>query len=878
MICQLSLLPVSTLSNLKSSRVLVFGRLLAVASVTVAAGVVLARQVGVLQPLELAAFDWLTRQRPDNGPDPRLLVVEITEADIRGQKRWPLSDRVLAQVLTKLVQFQPRAIGLDLYRDIPQEPGHAQLQAKLKNANIIAIANMGSGENNVVLPPAGVPPERIGFNDVLLDGDGVIRRNLLFASTNLGSGTKVLYSFSLRLAIAYLKNSGIPPKNSRTNPDLISWGKARLLPLASNSGGYAKLDAAGYQLLLNYRTRGPIARTVTLTEVLSGKLDPRLVKDKIVLVGTTAPSLKDLYATPYSVFGGANSKMPGVMIHAQMLSHLLDAVKGDRPLLWYWSERAEALWIWVWAIVGGLLVLSIRSPYQLAAAAVVAIAVLLGVGGSAFAFGGWVPVVPPVLAFVASGACVAAFKWRYNLLHDALTGLPNQTLFLQQVNRAFYRARRRPDYRFAVLFLDLDRFKVINQSLGHDLGDRLIELAAERILAFFKSLKNSPFNNQFQNYFLSAFNFLKGNFTLARLGGDEFAVLIEEIAGNSEATDAAARLLQQMVLPFNLSGQEVFVTASTGIAIASPSPQNTDIPIEKLTATSLLQNAHTAMYRAKALGRNRYEVFESSMYAQVVKRLQLETDMRLAIARQEFLLHYQPIISLSTGKLVGFEALARWQHPNRGMVSPGEFIPVAEETGLIIQLGAWAMREACRQLQHWNQQWRERAPLMVSVNLSGKQFSQGDLIEQIEATLSETGLDASCLKLEITESVVMENIDGAIDMLLQLRALNIQLGLDDFGTGYSSLSYLHRFPVNTLKVDRSFVMRLESGGDGVEIVRTVLMLAHTLGMDAVAEGVETAAQAEKLRAIGCEYGQGYFFAKPLPVEAVEALLASDPQW
>ncbi len=878
MICQLSLLPVSTLSNLKSSRLLVFARFLAVASTAVAAGVLLVRQVGVLQPLELAAFDWLARQRPDIGPDPRLLLVEITEADIRAQKRWPLSDRVLAEVLTKLVAFQPRTIGLDLYRDIPQEPGHAHLQATLKNSNIIAIANMGSGENNVVLPPAAVPPERIGFNDVLLDGDGVIRRNLLFASTNLGNGSQVLYSFSLRLAMAYLKNSDILPKNSKTNPDLISWGEAQLLPLASNSGGYSRFDASGYQLLLNYRTRGPIARTVTLTEVLNGKLNPSWVKDKIVLIGTTAPSLKDLYATPYSVLGGANSKMPGVMIHAQMLSHLLDAVKGDRPLFWYGSQRAEALWIWAWAIAGGLLVLSIRSPYQLASAAVVSLAALLGVAGSAFAFGGWVPVVPAVLAFVASGACVAAFKWRYNLLHDALTGLPNQTLFLQQVERAFDRARQHQDYCFAVFFLDLDRFKVINQSLGQDIGDRLLQLAAERILAVLKSFNPSHSKKKIIQHFFLSVNFLKGNFTLARLGGDEFAVLIEKIAGNSEATDAAARLLQQMVLPFNLSGQEVFVSASTGIAIASHSPQNHEIPLEKLTANSLLQNAHTAMYRAKALGRNRYEVFESSMYAQVVKRLQLETDMRLAIARQEFLLHYQPIISLSTGKLVGFEALARWQHPNRGMVSPGEFIPVAEETGLIIQLGAWAMREACRQLQQWNQQRREREPLMVSVNLSGKQFSQGDLIGQIEATLSETGLDASCLKLEITESVVMENIDGAIDMLLQLRALNIQLGLDDFGTGYSSLSYLHRFPVNTLKVDRSFVMRLESGGDGVEIVRTVLMLAHTLGMDAVAEGVETAAQADKLRAIGCEYGQGYFFAKPLPVEAVEALLASDPQW
>ncbi|PSB14150.1 diguanylate cyclase, partial [filamentous cyanobacterium Phorm 46] len=321
-------------------------------------------------------------------------------------------------------------------------------------------------------------------------------------------------------------------------------------------------------------------------------------------------------------------------------------------------------------------------------------------------------------------------------------------------------------------------------------------------------------------------------------------------------------------------GREVFVTASIGIAVGGePTAPSREQP------EHLLRDAHTAMYRAKALGTGRYQVFNASMHDLALERLQLETDLRMAVKRREFLLHYQPFVSLTSGKIIGFEALVRWQHPQRGLISPVKFIPVAEETGAIVPLGEWVLEEACRQLRLWEGMFDFDRPLIMSVNLSGKQFAQPDLVDRIQAILGATGLNAESLKLEITESVVMDDVESAIAVLKQMKALNVKLGIDDFGTGYSSLSYLSRFPTDTLKVDKSFVGLMELGeGENVAIVRTIVALAHALGMDVIAEGVETAAQLARLRAIGCEYGQGYFFAKPLPSDEATALMASEPQW
>lgn len=434
---------------------------------------------------------------------------------------------------------------------------------------------------------------------------------------------------------------------------------------------------------------------------------------------------------------------------------------------------------------------------------------------------------------------------RRNAFHDPLTGLPNRLLFMERLTQTIERVKRDRDYHFAVLFLDLDRFKVINDSLGHMVGDQLLVSIARRLEAC-----------------------LSHEDTVARLGGDEFTILLENIRHDEDATKVAERVQQALSAPFNLSGHEVFTSASIGITLSSTSFDRPE---------DLLRGADIAMYRAKAQGKACHEVFDTDMHTRVVALMQLENDLRRAVERQEFELYYQPIVSLSSGRIAGFEALVRWAHPEQGMISPVKFIPIAEETGIIIPLGQWVLREACRQLKEWQDERVYEPPLTVSVNLSSRQFSQQSLIGQIQQVLTDTGMKANCLKLEITESAIMENTESAMDMLLQLKAMGIQLSVDDFGTGYSSLGYLYRFPMDLLKIDQSFVSRVDTDGEKLELVRTITTLAWNLGMDVVAEGVETTKQLAQLKALKCEYGQGYLFSKPLnKAEATQLLQQVNP--
>ncbi|MBW4689182.1 MAG: EAL domain-containing protein [Komarekiella atlantica HA4396-MV6] len=431
-------------------------------------------------------------------------------------------------------------------------------------------------------------------------------------------------------------------------------------------------------------------------------------------------------------------------------------------------------------------------------------------------------------------------------LHDSLTGLPNRVLFIRRLEKALNRAQQKSNYQFAVLFLDCDRFKVINDSLGHLVGDELLIAIAHRLQACLMPVD-----------------------TLARLGGDEFGILIENLTDISMAIQLAERILQQLALTFKLSRYEVFMNVSIGISWGNKDYERPEY---------LLRDADTAMYRAKAQGRARYHVFDPVMYEEAIQLLELENDLRRAVDRQEFIVYYQPIISLATGKISGFEALVRWQHPIRGLVCPVDFIPVAEETGLINVINTWVLHTACHQLSIWQQYPATPKNLTISVNLSARLFSQPDFIAKVDQIIDETKINPANLELEITESVIMENNNGIKIILQQLKQRNIKLIMDDFGTGYSSLSYLYSFPLNALKIDKSFVKRMQENQDNMGLVPAMIGIADSMGMTAIAEGVETKEQLAQLRSLNCNFAQGYLFSRPLEQELVIKLLAAAPQW
>ncbi|MBD2560176.1 MULTISPECIES: GGDEF/EAL domain-containing response regulator [Nostoc] len=431
-------------------------------------------------------------------------------------------------------------------------------------------------------------------------------------------------------------------------------------------------------------------------------------------------------------------------------------------------------------------------------------------------------------------------------LHDSLTGLPNRVLFIRRLENSLNRAKQESNYQFAILFLDCDRFKVVNDSLGHLVGDELLIAISRRLQACLIPIDS-----------------------LARLGGDEFGILLENITDINIATQVAERILQQLSLAFKLSRYEVFMNASIGISWGN---KDYDRP------EYLLRDADTAMYRAKAQGRAKYHVFNPTMHQEAIQLLELENDLRRAVERQEFLVYYQPIVSLTTGRISGFEALVRWRHPIRGLVSPTEFIPVAEETGLINAINTWVLQSACHQLSVWQHHPVIPEPLTMSVNLSARLFLQPNFVEQIDRIIYENNINPAYLELEITESVIMENTNAIKIILQQLKQRKIKLIMDDFGTGYSSLSYLHSFPLNALKIDKSFVKRMQENKENMGLVPAMIGIANSMGMSAIAEGVETQEQLAQLRSLNCNFAQGYLFSQPIEQQLALKLLAAAPQW
>jgi diguanylate cyclase (GGDEF)-like protein len=431
---------------------------------------------------------------------------------------------------------------------------------------------------------------------------------------------------------------------------------------------------------------------------------------------------------------------------------------------------------------------------------------------------------------------------RHDALHDGLTGLPNRACFVERLRHAAERARRDPSDAFAVLFLDLDHFKVVNDSFGHLAGDELLVEAARRLAACLRSVD-----------------------TLARLGGDEFALLLEEVREPSDAARVAERLHTALRTPMVIRESEVFTSASIGIALSGrfeEPPQH------------LLRSADLAMYRAKEHGRDRFEVFDPGMHIAAMERLRLEMDLRRAIERDQLLLYYQPVVSLASGGVVAVEALIRWQHPERGLIPPLEFIPIAERTGLIGEIGRWVIARACEQLKTWERDFGGRAPQSVWINVSPKQFAQRDLATQVRQLFQSYACEPRRIKFEITESIMLEDVDLAMRTLGELRTLGVQVYMDDFGTGYSSLTYLGRLPIDGIKVDRSFVSQMGSDGRHAQLVGTIVTLIRNLGLEPIAEGVETDEQAHRLREMGCTFAQGFVFCRPLPPADLAALLQS----
>lgn len=791
------------------------------------------------EPLELFLFDQGVRLISDQANDSRLLVVGVTDEDIINYG-WPLPEETLANVLANLQQHNPRIIGLDLFRFQAQSD---KLADQLKANNLIAISKVDENGNFLLTQELDlIPQHRIGFSDLLIDPDSVVRRSLLFVNVDNPS-EPAFYSFALRVVLSYLD---INETEFYADQDSLHIQDVEIPVLEAGNGGYQNVDDGGYQMLLRYRDRISPASQLSLGEILNQSFDPSLVEDKIVLIGGIDSSLKDEFYTPYSAALSRNFVMPGVVVHAQIISHLLDTVdSSSRTVYRFLPVWLEPGWLLVWALTAGVITWRIRRPVFLLFISILLVAAVLGVSYSLLLGLIWVPTAELIIGILLAVGLNTGQRVLYQSTYDELTQLPKRELFVNLVHKALQQQKNNSNtLSVIVAFLDIERINLINKSLGYRAGDRVLTLVTEQLK------QDLPPTAQ-----------------VARLGDSEFAILFRQ---NTQAAvqGVLEQLQNTLSKPLDLDKHRLLLTPHLGVSIAQgPEPYDPD---------NLIQNAHLAMYQSKTSSQAKHTFFSTKMLTEDVHRLQLESDLLTAVEQEQFHLVYQPIICLSTNTVAGFEALIRWQQADGSFISPVKFIPVAEDTGLILPIGEWVFRTACQQLQHWKTAFPDQR-LVMSINLSSRQFSQPNLIQIIRETLEHLNVQGQDIRLEITESMVMEDIHQSINLMMQFRELGIQLGIDDFGTGYSSLSYLHRLPFDTLKIDKSFVGHMESNREDYAIVNTILDLGHSLNINVVAEGVETLEQLRLLQQHQCQYGQGYFFSRPL--DAIQATkFLHEPSW
>jgi diguanylate cyclase (GGDEF)-like protein len=787
---------------------------------------------GFLQPIEFWAYNSFTNWRGDRPWDERVMIIAIDDESISKLGRFPWSRDRYVQLLHKLEQTEVSVVGFDILwsESSPTDQQLATAIAKYQRV-VLAMAWDKSGHPLQPIAPIGNAGVAVGHILKREDADGIVRQIDLQIQDIPTLGVSILQTYDLTTAAITLL------------PDLSQ-------PLS-----------------INWTARLKDIPHIRFNDVIDGKIPASTFRNKIVLVGVTASGIDNL-ATPFD----RNPPASGVHLHAMVLQNILQKSYLTVP---------KATEIWSFALLGSLfigLILPRQNLWTGSISAFVLSGLWLIIAFVAFNNNYWIDLAVPILMFLLTGFAIALQeRWQmqrslriadaqilYKSTHDHLTGLYNRTLIetrlqnlLQPQNVSLQRGDR--ENLLAILWINLDRFKTINDTFGHPIGNLLLVEVS-------KCLRDS----------------VPANASIARFGGAEFVILLENLKDEQEAIAIADRLQAKLQNPFLIQGNEIEIATNIGIKFHQIHDIGDRDSPEMISPEILLRDADTAMFYAKKLGNSRHKVFDISMRERVLKRLQLEKDLRKAVAlsqdphnqdHQEFLIYYQPILSLSDMQIVGLEALIRWQHPERGLISPIQFIPLAEETGLVIPIGDWIMRNACLQVKAWHQRFPKAKDITVSVNLSPKQLAQDDVLDKCLNILQQTQLAPEYLKIELTESSIMENPNFAISILNQMRQAGIKIYIDDFGTGYSSLAYLHEFPFDGLKIDRSFVNNIHKNSNGMEILQAIISLAQSVKAHIVAEGIENLAQLNYLQDLLSEEGdgQGYFLFRPLNVAAIEAI-------